>query len=222
MLRSYRRESGEKASFTAWVLKCICQTVQEFPAAHALRRGRDRLIMFDEVDVSLAVEKIVDGVAVPIPLVLRDVGNLSLSEVTGRIEQAKKQEIQDSGDYVLEQDRQKLPVGLFAILPQWLRLWIWKILLSNPWRVKAMMGTVMVTSIGMMGKIPGWFLGYSIHPLSLALGSIVTRPGTKKQAGDREFQEITLLFDHDVIDGAPMARFTTRLVELLEKGWGLK
>jgi hypothetical protein len=29
------------------------------------------------------------------------------------------------------------------------------------------------------------------------------------------------MFDHDVIDGAPATRFTRRLVELIESGYGL-
>ena len=32
---------------------------------------------------------------------------------------------------------------------------------------------------------------------------------------------LTLVFDHDVIDGAPAARFARRLVELIESGGGL-
>jgi pyruvate/2-oxoglutarate dehydrogenase complex dihydrolipoamide acyltransferase (E2) component len=32
---------------------------------------------------------------------------------------------------------------------------------------------------------------------------------------------VTVIFDHDVIDGAPAARFTRRLVELIESGYGL-
>jgi pyruvate/2-oxoglutarate dehydrogenase complex dihydrolipoamide acyltransferase (E2) component len=30
-----------------------------------------------------------------------------------------------------------------------------------------------------------------------------------------------VVFDHDVIDGAPAARFTHRLMELIESGYGL-
>jgi len=29
------------------------------------------------------------------------------------------------------------------------------------------------------------------------------------------------MFDHDVIDGAPATRFTHRLIELIESGYGL-
>jgi hypothetical protein len=31
-----------------------------------------------------------------------------------------------------------------------------------------------------------------------------------------------VVFDHDVIDGAPAARFVRRLVELIESGYGLE
>ena len=31
----------------------------------------------------------------------------------------------------------------------------------------------------------------------------------------------TIIFDHGVIDGVPVARFTRRLVELIESGYGL-
>jgi pyruvate/2-oxoglutarate dehydrogenase complex dihydrolipoamide acyltransferase (E2) component len=37
----------------------------------------------------------------------------------------------------------------------------------------------------------------------------------------RQILHLTLVFDHDVIDGAPAARFTKRLVELIESGYGL-
>ena len=37
----------------------------------------------------------------------------------------------------------------------------------------------------------------------------------------RERLSLTLVFDHDVIDGAPAARFARRLVELIESGYGL-
>ncbi|HCL57564.1 MAG TPA: hypothetical protein DHW82_11230 [Spirochaetia bacterium] len=37
----------------------------------------------------------------------------------------------------------------------------------------------------------------------------------------REFLQATLLIDHDVIDGAPAARFVSRLVDLIENGYEL-
>ncbi len=36
-----------------------------------------------------------------------------------------------------------------------------------------------------------------------------------------EILNLTVVFDHDVIDGAPANRFARRLVELIESGYGL-
>jgi pyruvate/2-oxoglutarate dehydrogenase complex dihydrolipoamide acyltransferase (E2) component len=32
----------------------------------------------------------------------------------------------------------------------------------------------------------------------------------------REYLNLTLSFDHDIVDGAPAARFTMKLIELIE------
>ena len=37
----------------------------------------------------------------------------------------------------------------------------------------------------------------------------------------REILNLTVMFDHDVVDGAPATRFVKRLVELIESGYGL-
>jgi pyruvate/2-oxoglutarate dehydrogenase complex dihydrolipoamide acyltransferase (E2) component len=41
------------------------------------------------------------------------------------------------------------------------------------------------------------------------------------QAATREYLSMTISFDHDIIDSAPAARFTQRLKELIESGYGL-
>ena len=37
----------------------------------------------------------------------------------------------------------------------------------------------------------------------------------------RDYLNLTISFDHDIIDGAPAVRFTERLKELIESGFGL-
>jgi pyruvate/2-oxoglutarate dehydrogenase complex dihydrolipoamide acyltransferase (E2) component len=221
-IKGKRAGTGEKISFTSWLLFCIGRAVSEHRGAHALRKGRSGLVIFDDVDVSLVVEKEVDGVRVPLPMVLRRVNEKGMGEIFMEIESAKGKRIKDAGDYVLEKNRSGAPAGLFSLLPQCIRLLIWRALLSNPHRVKKMMGTVIVTSVGMMGKADGWFIPYSIHPLCFALGHTVKKPGIKKdKIGVREYLKMTVLIDHDVIDGAPALRFASRLVELMETAHGL-
>lgn len=217
-LREYRSRTGNRISFTAWLLKRIADAVTEYPAVHGIRKGKRKLFVFDDVDMSVVVERTVDGEPVPLPMVIRNVQSKSGEEITSEIESAKQQEIRGESDYVLQGNRQKRdPVKFFAFLPQFLRLIIWRIILSDPFHLKEMMGTVIVSAVGMMGKVKGWFVPYSMHPLSIGLGSITEKPAAVHGTVQiREFISITLLIDHDVIDGAPAARFVSRLVKTIE------
>ncbi len=86
------------------------------------------------------------------------------------------------------------------------------------------MGTVSVTALGMKGQGGmSWGIPIGIHPLIVAVGAIAKRPGiVAEQVVAREYVGLTVLFDHDVTDGAPVARFIRRLQELMADGLGLK
>jgi pyruvate/2-oxoglutarate dehydrogenase complex dihydrolipoamide acyltransferase (E2) component len=59
-------------------------------------------------------------------------------------------------------------------------------------------------------------------PLTVTLGGIVEKPGVVDgQIKVREYLDVTVSFDHDIIDGAPAARFTRQFRELVEEGYGL-
>jgi len=56
----------------------------------------------------------------------------------------------------------------------------------------------------------------------VTVGAVAQRPGvvdTRVEA--REHLALTLSVDHDVVDGAPAARFAAELRTLLERGDGL-
>jgi pyruvate/2-oxoglutarate dehydrogenase complex dihydrolipoamide acyltransferase (E2) component len=221
-IRKIRQESGEKVSFNAWILKCISHAVNKHKDVHSVKKGKNGLVIFDEIDITLIVEKKLEGTLVPLPLVIRNVCSKTIFEIYNEIENAKQQDIADTKKYILGNNKNSKPVILFSLFPQFIRLIIWKILLRNPMRIKNMMGTVGITAVGMMGKVHGWFIPFSIHPLSFALGSIVCKPGVVKQNIEiREFLEMTVLIDHDVVDGAPAARFVSYLVDLIEQVYGL-
>lgn len=87
----------------------------------------------------------------------------------------------------------------------------------------AMAGTVGITSVGMFGGgHSGWGLTPSTLSLSLVVGGASTTPVlVAGRVEPREMLNLTVAFNHDVIDGAPATRFTRRLVELIESGYGL-
>jgi pyruvate/2-oxoglutarate dehydrogenase complex dihydrolipoamide acyltransferase (E2) component len=57
----------------------------------------------------------------------------------------------------------------------------------------------------------------------LIVGGIARKPAViEERVEPRYLLNLTVAFDHDVVDGAPAARFVKRLVELIESGYGLE
>ncbi len=93
----------------------------------------------------------------------------------------------------------------------------------DPTILISMAGTVGITAVGMFGKgHSGWGISAGSHVLDLVVGSTAWKPAVVEgRIKPRQILHLTVLFDHDVIDGAPATRFTRRLVELIESGYGL-
>ena len=114
---------------------------------------------------------------------------------------------------------QILPAALF--LPYFrITTWIGR---RNPRMWKKTWGTVMLSTVGMFGEGAGW--GIPLSPPSLCwitVGGIGRKPEeVNGQRVIREYLSLTVSFDHNLIDGAPAARFTERLKELIASGYGL-
>ena len=181
------------------------------------------MLVFRSVNVSTVVEKIVDGIPVPLPLALKDVNMKTCYELNDELQAAISQPIADDGSPALGKGENRFLVKLALVMPQWLRLFIMRtFILGNPLRMQKMMGTVMVTSVGAVRHLSGWILPTSMHPLSLAIGSINKKPVIYEgEIQKRSILHLTVTVDHDIIDGIPAMRFMDDFVSKLEKGSGL-
>ncbi|MGB7413921.1 MAG: 2-oxo acid dehydrogenase subunit E2 [Thermosynechococcaceae cyanobacterium] len=227
-IRELKARTGEGLSFTGFIIKCIGQAVSELPYIHAMRRGSKHLVLFDDVDVSLVVERSVgqnDGSeTLPMPYVIRKANQKSVQAIHAEIRTAQK-EVLTAGEVQLGTHRNITLTKAFSLLPRFMRHFlVWRRLARDPFFAKQAMGTVAVTSMGSAARYNGygWAIPISIHPLVFALGNIAMKPGVIGDAiAIREYLSLTILFDHDVTDGAPVFRFTQRLNELIEDGYGL-
>jgi pyruvate/2-oxoglutarate dehydrogenase complex dihydrolipoamide acyltransferase (E2) component len=218
------RHAGRKASFTAWLIKVIADGVARHPPISGINRPQgNKVVVFGEVDISIVIEKDVNGTRVPLPYVIRQADQKTLDQIHAEIEAAKSQAFEDEGDYVLGKKYNPTGMKWFVKFPQWLRLALMRVFLfNNPQRVKNAMGTVMITTVGLVGHTRGWIIPLSMHPLCLAFGSLNEQPAVYHgEIQKREILHLTVLIDHDVIDGVPAARFVDDLVKKLENGWGL-
>lgn len=218
-LRAFRKE-GVKASFTAWMISAVCNAISRHPAVSAYKVNDRTLAVSDDISVSVVVEKEIDGEKVPMPMVIRDVLAKSISDITLEIENAKNQPL--SPDDIVLNEKTKRYERLYYLLPGPLRRAFWRFMLRHPEMAHKNMGNVSITSLGMVGKIKGWFIHRSVHPISFGIGSIVKKPAVAgNEIKIREILNMTILIDHDVTDGAPMVRFLNDLTENIESGYGL-
>jgi pyruvate/2-oxoglutarate dehydrogenase complex dihydrolipoamide acyltransferase (E2) component len=220
MIRDKKKQA--KISFNAWLIKCISKAVEECRAIHGVRKGKRKIVIFEDVDISIMIEREVQGEKVPLPYVIRKTNEKSISEIYNEIRMGQGQAINGEGNFVLGEKKNETLMKIYYSMPGFIRRMIWSKIIQNPFFTKENMGTVMITSVGMMGKINGWVLPVSIHPLSFAVGSIIKKPGIKDDRIEiREYLYMTVSVDHDVIDGAPAVRALSKLTELIEGGYGL-
>lgn len=207
-IRQHKRETGEAISFSAFFLACLGKAIEQDKSMHAIRDWRNRLITYDEVDANMLFEVEVDGEKTIRPHILRGVNHKSMRAIHEEIRafQASQHQNEES-DYI----------DLLVRFPAFIRRALLWILLKNARMVKEYSGTVLVSSIGMFGTGSGWGIPVPNHSLQVTLGGIQDKPGVVKGSIEvRKYMSVTISFDHDVIDGAPAARFIHRLKKLVE------
>jgi pyruvate/2-oxoglutarate dehydrogenase complex dihydrolipoamide acyltransferase (E2) component len=223
-IHAQKAKTGQGISFTGWIIKCLAQAVSEHKHVHALRKGKRQLIAFDDVDVAIIVERVADtGEKLPMPYIIRKANEKTVAEIHAEIRAAQRSPV--AGEVQIDSHRAAWMTKIFTVLPQFVRDWFfWQPVFRNPFWFKRMMGTVSVTSLGIVGQNGmSWGIPIGVHPLIIAVGGIVKRPGVlHEQIVIREFVGLTVLFDHDVTDGAPVARFIKRLQELMADRYGLE
>lgn len=201
--------TGQPSSLTAYVVACVGRAVAEDPQVHALRDLRGRLVRFHGVDVNVQVEVELDGAPFPINHVVRAAESRSVGSIADELRTTKHDP--DAGPTA----RTIRAAELFLRLPGVLRRALLRLLYRLPTRQRALAGTVGVTAVGMFGRGGGWGVALQVHPLDVVVGGISTSVDAHGR-GTRELLHLTLMFDHDIVDGAPAARFTARLRDLVE------
>ena len=116
------REPGKKVSLLAWFIKVLADTVANHPPINGIKAGRTSVVVFDRIDISTIVEKVVDGVAVPLPLVLRGANQKTHFQINNEIQAAVSQSVDHEGNYVLGGNEHSFLMKLAVASPRWLRL----------------------------------------------------------------------------------------------------
>lgn len=211
-LQEIKQKTGDSLSFTGFIIYCCAKAVDQNKGVHAYRDWRNRLILFDEVDIFVPVARSAGGIFAQV--VIRAANRKSVKDIHREIRQAQAKAVSGTA------------TGRFfkwyVAMPRFLRRSFFWAIYGTPRRLKNYAGTVEVTSVGMFGAGAGWGIAPVGHSLAITVGGIVSRPCLKNgQIENREHLCLTITFDHDVIDGAPATRFIQHFKELVESGSGL-
>jgi hypothetical protein len=110
----------------------------------------------------------------------------------------------------------------FLSVPRPVRSLAWRAVMGNPHWVKRFGGTVGMSSVGTFGPGGGWGIPIASPTLMVTVGGIATKPRyINGSLEPRELLDLTISVDHDIVDGAPAARFARWLTELVEQVDGL-
>jgi len=209
LIREREAMSGVRLSFTAFVVTTLARAIDADRRLHAYRDWRGRLVLFDDVDVVTLIESEVDAVA--IPHVVRAANRRTVREVHDEIRRIQAEPAASA-------QRSGPLARLSAFTPGLLRRLFFRALRRSPALLKRTAGTVLVTAVGMFGTGTGWAVGIvPLHTLCLTVGGIATQPGViDGRIEPREVLALTVSIDHDIVDGAPAARFVSHLRDLME------
>jgi pyruvate/2-oxoglutarate dehydrogenase complex dihydrolipoamide acyltransferase (E2) component len=198
-------------SLTAFVVASVARAAAAHPEVHAYRNWRGQLVTHHYVDVATMVEISTPHGPVAMPHVLRDADIRAVPELTAELRQVKRDPTASFSGRLLERAAPaatRIPGALPAM----------NAVMARSVTARQRIGTVVVTAVGMFAA----GAGFAITPLSLMsldviVGGMTQRPRViDGQVTIRDVLDLTLAIDHNVVDGAPAARFGAEFRALLE------
>lgn len=144
-IREYEAATGTEISFTAFIITCLGKAVTTNVRVHAYRKRRSQLVLFDDVDVNIAIEREVSGEKVPLTYIIRAANRKEYQDINQEIQRAQAK-VPASRTAATENPNfiWRLPSFIKRLVIGWG--------FSNPHRIKANAGTVFLTSVGMFGN----------------------------------------------------------------------
>jgi len=220
-IAEHKARTGESLSFTGFLAFCTARAVAEDKTVQACLKGRRQIIVFDDVSLSLLVEHEAGGKGALMGHVIWGANHKTYRQIHDEIRAVQTGPLpQTRGMPAWFRSLMGLPWPLSRLFMALLR-WYGQ---RDPTSFVSMAGTVAITSVGLFGGgHSGWPLTPTPQSLGLAVGGIAWKPAViEGRIEPREILSLTVMFNHDVVDGAPATRFVKRLVALIESGHGLE
>jgi len=198
-------------SLTAFVVATVARAAAAHPQVHAYRNWRGQLVTHHHVDVGTMVEISTPQGPFAIPHLLRDADIREVPELTAELHRVKRVPSTSSSGRWLERaapTATRIPGAVPAMYA----------VMARSVSARQRIGTVAVTAVGMFAGGGGFGItSLTLMSLEVIVGGMTPRPRiVDGQVAIRDVLDLTLAIDHNVVDGAPAARFAAEFRKLLE------
>ena len=218
---------GIDISFSAYLTYVFANTVAEHPYMQAMKWGRRKMVVFEDVDASFLVEREVKGKKMPTMVMIRNANRKSILEITNDLWGAASKK----DESMVDKDRGGgSATDKLLKMPRFLRRILFNIIINNPFLHRKYKGTVGLTSVGMFAGGGGTSVPIAVENLSINAGGIEKRPGyvidengeyDTSKVVPRDYLWITFNIEHTTVDGGPITRFISIFRERVRNGYGL-
>jgi len=209
LIKEHFERTGEKLSLTAYIVTCLAQVIKQHPQLNSFIKGQ-RLIILDDVTVSVLIEREMGDEKVPEPLAIKGAHEKSFRQIHDEIRSAKKHHSDKLGSLSGS--------AWIRLIPNFLLKTFIRIADKNIHMAKTY-GKVAVTAVGMFSKEAVWFIPHGSATVLITVGSISRKViELEGHFVSREHLCLTVSFDHNIVDGAPASRFMNQLIETIKSG----
>ncbi len=171
LIKNIYEKSGEKLSFTGVIVKSFAEAIKLHPELNSFIKRR-RLIVLDDINISVLIEREIDGQKVPEPLGIQKIQEKSLKQVHNEIRKAQNNTRNEFGNVSNASWIRFIPGFL-------LRLFV-KIADKNI-KLAKRYGKIAVTAVGMFSKEATWFIPHGTATVLLTIGSMNKKMSKQKK-----------------------------------------
>jgi pyruvate/2-oxoglutarate dehydrogenase complex dihydrolipoamide acyltransferase (E2) component len=203
--------SDPRSSLTAFVVASVARSAAAHPGAHSYRNWRGQLVTHRHVDVATMIEISTEQGPFGLPHVLHDADIRDVPDLTAELHRVKCEPLtSDNGRWL--QRAGPFSVRIPGAIPAMYAA------MARSVAVRQRIGTVAVTAVGMFAGGAGFGLTPpTFMSLEVVVGGMSQRPRViDGQILIRDILDLSLVIDHNVIDGAPATRFGADLRQIIE------
>lgn len=209
IIKNHFEKTGEKLSFTAYIITCLAQVVQQYPRLNGFIK-RNKLVLLNDVTVNTLIEREFNGEKIPDSIAVKQAQLKTYRQIQREIKSTKCN--QNSPLYAISK------FNWVKYIPSFLLRAFIKLADQNIKMAKRY-GKVAVTAVGMFSKEPIWFIPHGTATVMVTVGSISNKVITyENKLVEHEHLCLTVSFDHNIVDGAPAARFMNQFIETIKSG----